>query len=395
VISLNSARTFFPGVAAVLFLAPLQFGALQGSQGFAQAAAKTGIADTWQGTLHAGKDLRIVLKISKGADGALKSNFYSIDQGGQPIAVTKTTFVDGELKLDVDDIGGTYDGKAAADEKSITGTWKQGDKPLPLVLERATETSAWEIPAPPAKMEPMAKDADPSFEVATIKLTDPKFEGKGFGGPPGHFGTRGTTMDDLLMFAYKLHPRQISGAPDWLGTEKYDIQGKADTPGQANDKQTGIMMQKLLASRFGLKFHMEKREMSAFVLTVAKDGPSPKMTKSTVDPNDNSSFYFTKLGHLTIRNLTMDDFAHWMQTVLDRPVVDHTNLPGHFDGKLNWTPDETQFAIFGNHTAPPEEADAPPPLSKAIQEQLGLKLDVMKVPVDVMVIDHVEKPSEN
>jgi uncharacterized protein (TIGR03435 family) len=393
---LKFARTFLPGVAAVLSFAPLHFGALQGSQAFAQTAAKSGIDDSWQGTLHAGKDLRIILKISKGADGSLTSKFYSIDQGGQPIGVTKTTFVDGSLMADVDDIGGVYNGKIAVDGKSITGVWKQGDKPLPLILERATAESAWEIPAPPAKLAAMAKDADPSFEVATIKLTDPKFQGKGFGGPPGHFGTRGTTLNDLLMFAYNVHTRQISNGPDWLGTEKYDIQGTSDTPGQPTDKQTRIMMRKLLESRFGLKFHIEKRDMPAYVVTVAKGGPSAKLTKSTVDPDDNSAFYFTKLGRLTIRNITMDDFAHWMQSgVLDRPVIDRTNLPGHFDGKLNWTPDETQFAAFGVHITPTEEADAPPDLYKAIQEQLGLKLDPMKVPVDVMVLDHVEKPSEN
>lgn len=386
----------FRGVAAVALLgSPIYFGAWNCPQIFAQAPAKSGIDDTWQGTLHVGKDLRLVLKISKAPDGSLKTSFYSIDQGGQAIPVKTTTFVDGELKLDVDDIGGTYDGKISPDNNTIPGEWKQGDKPLPLILVRATPESAWEIPEPPPKMKPMAKDADPSFEVATIKLTPPDFQGKGFGGPPGHFGTRGTTLNDLLMFAYNVHTRQIANGPDWLGTEKFDIEGKSDTPGAPTDTQERTMMKKLLVSRFGLKFHVEKREMSAYVLTVAKGGPSPKMTKSTVDPTDNSSFYFTKLGRLTIRNITMDDFSHWMQTVLDRPVIDRTNLPGHFDGKLNWTPDETQFAVFGAHITPTEEADAPPDLYKAIQEQLGLKLESMKVPVDVLVLDHVEKPSEN
>jgi uncharacterized protein (TIGR03435 family) len=93
----------------------------------------------------------------------------------------------------------------------------------------------------------------------------------------------------------------------------------------------------------------------------------------------------------------MGDFAGLMQSaVLDRPVVDHTGLPGRFDFTLTWTPDETQFGGLGMHVPPPaDNASAPPDLFTAMQEQLGLKLESTKAPVDVLVIDHVEKPSEN
>ena len=195
------------------------------------------------------------------------------------------------------------------------------------------------------------------------------------------------------MFAYQVQIKQIVGAPSWVETEKFDIVGKQDTPGQASEEQTRGMMQKLLVSRFGLKFHMDKKELPAYVLTVAKSGA--KMDKSEGDANTPSAFFFRQLGDLTFRNITMEGFSKWMQTVLDRPVVNHTELPGRFDGRLKWNPDESQFAIFGVKVVHSEAPDAPPDLYKAIQEQIGLRLDSAKPNVDVIVIDHVEKPSEN
>jgi uncharacterized protein (TIGR03435 family) len=103
------------------------------------------------------------------------------------------------------------------------------------------------------------------------------------------------------------------------------------------------------------------------------------------------------LGKLNVRNALMSDFTGLMQSaVLDRPVVDQTGLAGRFDFTLNWTPDDSQFGGMGAKIPPPtDSADAPPNLYTAIQEQIGLKLDATKAPADVMIIDHVEKPSEN
>jgi uncharacterized protein (TIGR03435 family) len=107
--------------------------------------------------------------------------------------------------------------------------------------------------------------------------------------------------------------------------------------------------------------------------------------------------FFGPLGTLHVANATMGDFAGLMQSaVLDRPVVDHTGLDGKWNFLLKWTPDESQFAGLGVKVPPPSDAaDAPPPLFTAIQEQLDLKLDAQKTPVDVMVIDHVDHPSPN
>jgi uncharacterized protein (TIGR03435 family) len=244
----------------------------------------------------------------------------------------------------------------------------------------------------------MAADANPSFDVATIKPSVPNRPGKRVGFRNGHFMTVNFNLNDLIAFAYGLHAKQIVDAPAWFGTDLYDIEGKPDAEGQPNLKQMGIMVQKLLTERFNLKFHHDTRELSVYVLGVASGGP--KMTKSTAAASDPQGFGFRALGDLSVRNMTMKDFATWMQSgVMDRPVVDQTGLTDRYDFQLKWTPDDSQFAQFRGTgvTVPPptDNAAAPPGLYTAVQEQLGLKIGPAKVPDDVIVIDHVEKPSAN
>jgi uncharacterized protein (TIGR03435 family) len=364
----------------------------------ATATAPKGLADTWQGTLHAGRDLRIVLKIAKGAGDAYTATFYSIDQGGDGFPATKMEVNGASVKMSLAMLDGTYEGKLSSDGNTINGTWTQGPKPLPLSLERATPATEWTIPPPEPKLPPMAENASPSFEVATIKPSAPNKPGKGFGFRGGRFQTMNTNMNDLIAFAYGLHAKQIIDAPPWFGTDLYDIEAKPDTDGRPNNKQMGIMVQKLLAERFKLTFHHDKRELSVYVISLASGGP--KMDKSTSAPNDPSAFFFRAFGDLTVRNQTMKDFATWMQSgVMDKPVVDQTGLTDRYDFKLKWTPDDSQFGQFrGTGAIPPppsDAANAPPALYTAIQEQIGLKMGPAKVPDDVIVIDHVEKPSDN
>lgn len=364
----------------------------------AAAAPALSIVDTWQGTLHVpapGKDLRTVLKITTGDKGELKALFYSIDQSGQGVPTTSITFQDKALKYAIQPYDLSYEGKMSADGKSIAGTSKQGDNSIPLVFERATPETAWSIPEPPVAIPPMAANADPSFEVATVKPAKPEEQGQAILVRGQKFSTINTTLTALVSFAYGLQDKQIVGGPDWMTTEKWDIEAQPDTPGTPNDKQLKSMLQKLLADRFQLKFHQDKKELSAYVLAVAKSGT--KMNKNESDPNGLPGLFFTKLGVLNVRNATMTDFSQLMQSaVLDRPVVDQTALTGKFDFQLKWTPDESQFGGMGIKVPPPTDAaDAPPPLFTALQEQLGLKMDVEKTPVAVYVLDHVEKPSAN
>ncbi|HTZ99601.1 MAG TPA: M56 family metallopeptidase [Candidatus Aquilonibacter sp.] len=395
---LDLTRKLLLGLVAIfLVAAPVTVGVLHASGRQGQTAAKaSGIEGTWQGTLQVQQaQLRIVIKAT-GSGQDLKVVMYSIDQaGGQPIPASSASFEGSTFKFAIQLIDGTYEGKVSSDGNSISGTWKQGPLSLTLVLERATPETEWTIPAPPAKVPPMAADANPSFEVATIKPSKPDQPGKAILFRGHQLTTINTTMADLIAFSYDLQQSQIVGAPKWVSSDKFDLAGEPDAAGAPSDQQLKTMVQKLLADRFQLKFHRETKEMSAYVLTVGKDGP--KLQKSQADPNDLPALFFTQLGTLNVRNATMDNFAGLMQTaVFDRPVVNNTGLQGKWDFILKWTPDESQFASMGVKVPPPSDAaDAPPPVFTAIQEQIGLKLEAQKAPVPVIVIDNVAQPSPN
>ena len=375
-----------------LILSVMVFAALAGGVLRAQD-----ISGDWQGTLQAGKGLRTILKITKGEKDGFSAKMYSIDQGGQPIPVGKITATDGTINMAVPVIDGSYEAKLSADGKTLTGIFTQGGQTHPLVLERSTVATAWAIPEPPPKLPPMAADANPVFEVATIKPSNPERPGKVFTVRGRQFLTINTTLSDMITFAYGLHAKQIVGGPEWMETEKWDLDGKPDGEGQPNDKQWKAMIQKMLADRYKLKFHKEPRELSVYALTVAKGGS--KLVKSEGDPNGLPGLMFRGLGNLPGRNSTMADFAGVMQAaVLDRPVVDQTAIQGRYDFVLKWTPDESQFLNLrppGSKLPVSDAANAPPDLFTAIQQELGLRLEATKAPVEVLVIEHVEKPSDN
>jgi uncharacterized protein (TIGR03435 family) len=365
----------------------------------APAAVNTkDIVGNWQGTLHVGQDLRIVLKVTKDDKGAYKASFYSIDQTGQPFPVDTVALDGSNVKLTVKMIGGTLEGKLSSDGNTIESQWSQGPNPFPLTLARTTPATEWSIPEAPKPVPPMAKDADPSLDVATVKPSDPSRQGKGFGFRGTHFLTFNTNLNDLIAFAYGVHSKQIVGAPDWFATQLYDIDGVPDTPGQPSLKQMGLMVQKLLTDRCQLKFHHETRELSVYAITVAPGGS--KLTKTTITDANQQGFNFRGLGDLIVRNMNMTEFASWMQSgVMDKPVVDQTGLKDKYDFDLKWTPDDSQFQQFRGavpmNTPPNTDPNAPPSLYTAVQESLGLKFESTKAPDDVLVIDHVEKPSAN
>jgi uncharacterized protein (TIGR03435 family) len=354
------------------------------------------LADTWQGTLHAGQDLRIVVKISKADDGGYKAVFYSIDQTGEGIPVTKISRDGTAVTFSVGMIAGSYDGKLSPDEKTITGNWTQGPTPVPLVLTRATPETEWTIPPPPPKIPPMDANASPSLEVATIKPAKPDDQRKAILVQGRRLKIINQPRSQLISFAYGVQAKQVIGLPAWADSDKYDIDAVPDGDGMPNDKQWKGMIQKLMAERFKLTFHRDKKELSVYVLSVARNGP--KLTKSDADPNGLPALFFRgRPGDLGVRNATMADFTGLMQgVVLDRPVVDQTGITGRWNFTLNWTPDESQFGGMGAKIPPPpDNANPPPNLYTAIQEQIGLKLEAAKAPADVMIIDHVEKPSDD
>ena len=380
-----------------------------------EAHAHGDIAGDWQGTLQAQKSLRTILRVTK-TDKGWSAKMYSIDQGAMPINVSSITLDGSTLKYAVDMVGGSYEGKLSADGNSIVGAWTQGPNPLPLTFVRATKETAWEIPAPPPPLKLMPADADPSFEVATIKpnnsgatsMQQLTVNGR-------NFQTRASSLLDLISFSYQVQGKQIVGAPDWLDKERYDIAAVPDVEGAPNPEQVRSMIRKLLKDRFQLTFHKEKRDLSAYVLTVAKSGQ--KLTPTEMKgPLPGIGFRPVAGGlMLNMRNGTMNDFTGFLQTiVLDRPVVDRTELTDKFDMVVRFTPDESQFhghppkppaaassgstptaTTTSSTTATPDTAETFPDLFQALQQQLGLKLEAQKTAVDVIAIDHVEKPSAN
>jgi uncharacterized protein (TIGR03435 family) len=373
------------GIAAVSV--PVVFGLLHVSEVRAQAnpvSPAHSIASTWQGILHTNREYRFVVKITKAGDQTLSATFYNIDGAPGGIPVISTTLAGSLLNLDL--AFGTYEGTVSADGNSITGTWKQGSNELPLIFTRATHETEWTIPQPPPRLAAMAADADPTFEVATIKPSGPDERGPRYMFDHRRFSVVHVSLSQLVQFAYRLQEREIAGAPAWFNSEAYDISAQPDGEGEPSIKQWRSMVKKLMADRFQLKVHYEKRGMRVYTLTVAKNGP--KLIRSQLAPGGPTGLGFGPPGNMGATNATMADIAEAMQQgALDRPVVDQTGLTGRYDLRLKWTPAEMPSET--------QSSDAPPELFTAIQEQLGLKLVSTQAQVDVMVIDRVERPSPN
>jgi len=231
----------------------------------------------------------------------------------------------------------------------------------------------------------------PSFEVATVKSSGPEAVTRRFTIRGRQFVTIHTSLADLIQFAHGLHPHQTENGPKWLESDKFDVVGSTSTESQPTEQEWMKMMANLLASRFQLRFHLEKRELPVYAILV--DRENPKLKASDGDPNGPGAVYFRGRGQLVATNANLPDLAWELQSaVVDRPVVDQTGLRGRFSFTLTWTPDEFQNSNLTGQTPTTEE---PPNLFAAAQQQLGLRLEATRSVVDVMVIDHVERPSEN
>ena len=176
-----------------------------------------------------------------------------------------------------------------------------------------------------------------------------------------------------------------------MATDEYDVEAVAGDGVQVNE-HLGELLQKLLADRFQLTFHREQQMMPVYALTVAKNGSKLKAAETSGGHGASCQH----MGVCSFRSEPLAHFTRWLSfVVLDRPVVDKTGITGTFDFTLKWTPDETQFSALGLRAPSPEDNATAPPLFEALQEQLGLKLEPQKIPAEVLVIDHVERPSQN
>jgi uncharacterized protein (TIGR03435 family) len=239
-----------------------------------------------------------------------------------------------------------------------------------------------------------------AFDVATIKPAAPDSRGRYIRMQSTHqFFAKDYSLRALVGAAYNLTPQAISGGPAWIQSDHYDI--LAGTPGEVRptlDEQMS-MLRSLLADRFMLTFHREQKELAIYSLTVARNGS--KLKESTMPPDalpETVSVVYPEEGGgvrivMPARNATMAQFASIMnRAILDRPVVDNTGLSGKYDFDLEWTPDETQF---GGQLPQGTPEHPKPDLFAALQQQLGLRLEATKGPIEALVIDRVERPSEN
>src|SRR5262245_12979574 len=173
-----------------------------------------------------------------------------------------------------------------------------------------------------AQVPALPPSISPEFEVATIKLSRPEerisivIKGR-------QFMTTASSFYDLATFAYGLHARQITNGSSWLETEKYDVVAQPGEDAQPSREQVRVMVQKLLADRFRLAFHRDKKELSVFTIAVARTGT--RLARSS-DQNGTPGAGFNGPGRMIVKSATISDFAGFMQRyVMDRPVIDQTH----------------------------------------------------------------------
>ena len=230
------------------------------------------------------------------------------------------------------------------------------------------------------------------FEVGSVKPTPPNTKSTGVrpAGGNRYIGS-GIPLRSYLYVAYQVRPEQIVGGPSWMDKELYDLNAKADQP--TSIETLHIMLQNILTDRFKLQFHFEKKDMRAYVLTVDKNGPK----NLTAHPNPRAGDVALDqslgpgLNKWHAHCASMDFFAWRLSQTVPDPIINQTGLESCFDFDLNFV--REQFP--GSPVVPPLEAVVGPSIYDALKNQLGLKLESKKAPVEVMVIDHAERPTEN
>jgi uncharacterized protein (TIGR03435 family) len=241
----------------------------------------------------------------------------------------------------------------------------------------------------------------PSFDVISVKpnktslgvhgLITTEFTADGF---------RGTNVPvhTLLLQAYGLHEGESFGEPAWANSEVFDIEAKVAGPDVAafsklDSDQLQAMLRQILAERFGLVAHRETRELPVYAMSVAKGGP--KLKEFVFDPAVPASArrgggVQMSMGMIAAHECTIPYFLSMLSRQLGRTVIDRTGLTGNYDFTLRWSPDNS--ATSASEGA---QADTLPSIFTAVQEQLGLKLESTKAPASVLVVDHLERPSQN
>jgi uncharacterized protein (TIGR03435 family) len=249
-----------------------------------------------------------------------------------------------------------------------------------------------------------AQSSRPQFEVASVKANKSGSGSSSTNTNNGLLRATNVTLRQLILQSFRILDFQLIGGPDWISTERFDIEAKAEsgaippagTPAAARAEIQANMMQSLLEDRFQLRSHHESRELPIFTLVLAKDGPKLQptvegrpgpggLTAGSGRTNGNSAGI-----EMSGSGITMDRLINMLAAQAGRPIINKTNLTGTYDFSL-------KFAPVANTATSRDSAAEPtgPSLFTALQEQLGLKLESSKGPVEVLVIDSVSKPTEN
>jgi uncharacterized protein (TIGR03435 family) len=351
------------------------------------------IAGTWQGTLPISGaaqgasvygNPRIVFTIEKSSDGSFHGGITFIDRGAT-VPLTSVTFSTPDVTFSESSAAFTYRGKLSADGKSIAGTWTQGNQSFPVTLQFATtDTLGTHAPAPPA---PMAADADPSYEVATIKPATADEQHPIFDLRAHRFNATGTSAKELIKVAWNIRGRQVIGGPPWLEDHKYDIIAEPDTPGLPSEAQSRLMVRKLLTERFHLVAHTDQQLYPVLALTLDPKAPRPVPSDPNFNPNGGASSrrdgddIVLQFSGITIPQM----LAFMMNTFQDRQLIDETGLTGVYNVTLR---------IVGLPQGPNSSDDLGSALVEAAQHA-GFKFVSKKEPLSVVIIDHIDPPTPN
>lgn len=234
--------------------------------------------------------------------------------------------------------------------------------------------------------------SQPAFDVASVKPVNPSSHGISLSGDPSRLAVRNVTIKFLIGLAYNVKDFQILGGPRLLDSERYDIEATygVNSPERRDrrltfvtiqaDPQVRLMLQTLLVDRFHLAIRHETKELPAYSLNIANNGP--KLRESTT-PEDSQDMR-VDLGQIKSNRMSMEQLAGVLSRLLEVPIVDKTGLTAYYDLLLKWSPDEASA-----------DTTSAPSIFTAIQETLGLRLITGRQPVDVLLIDHVERPTPN
>jgi uncharacterized protein (TIGR03435 family) len=230
--------------------------------------------------------------------------------------------------------------------------------------------------------------APPAFEVASVKPTGrrpPESGTTGWTVSHGSLTARAAWVRGLIAFAHDVRATLVHGGPEWVDAEQYDVIAKAESADDSLD-QMRAMARTLLEDRFKLVVHREKRELPIYTLVVGKSGPKMQEAKE-----DEKTHVTPGRGRLVAARVNMLSLVIILANTLGAPVKDETGLTGFYNFSLEWTDALSQRPGSGAQ----QTVDAPPDIFRAVQDQLGLKLNAKKGPVDILEVDHIERPSEN